>query len=204
MIVGPERTEVVTNATKFARGYDPKTGRELWRLGKHSEITVPTPFLGKGLIWLASGYRPVQPIYAVRPGATGDISLKDKETKNNRSPGARRGRTVHADADRLRRLPLLLRQHRLADLLRGGDGRAGLAERLGGVGGYTASPVAADGRLYFTGEENGVRVVKAGPKYELLAINPLGEVCMATPAIADGLLFVRTEKHLIALGRDAK
>jgi outer membrane protein assembly factor BamB len=75
------------------------------------------------------------------------------------------------------------------------------AERLGGVGGYTGSPVAADGRLYFAGEENGVRVVKAGPTYELLAINPLGEVCMATPAIANGLLFVRTEKHLIALGR---
>ena len=84
-------------------------------------------------------------------------------------------------------------------------GKQVYTERLGGAGGYTASPVAADGRLYFAGEESGVRVVKAGPKFELLAVNPLGETCLATPAIADGLaLFVRTEQHLVALGREAK
>jgi outer membrane protein assembly factor BamB len=75
------------------------------------------------------------------------------------------------------------------------------SERLGGAGGYTASPVAADGRIYLTGEESGVRVVKAGPKFELIAVNPVGETCLATPAISDGMLFVRTEHHLVALGR---
>ena len=73
-------------------------------------------------------------------------------------------------------------------------------ERVGGSGGYTASPVAADGRIYCVGETDGVRVVKAGPEYELLAVNPVGETCMATPAIGDGVLFLRTEKHLVALG----
>jgi outer membrane protein assembly factor BamB len=121
VVVGSTRTEIVTNATKFARGYDPMTGKELWRLGKHSEITVPTPFLGKGLIWLASGYSPVQPIYAVRPGANGDISLKDKETKRSldllRSGigqaglfgAARRRRWVHGEPC-CRRWPPLLRR----------------------------------------------------------------------------------------------
>jgi outer membrane protein assembly factor BamB len=83
-------------------------------------------------------------------------------------------------------------------------GKQVYSERLGGTGAYTASPVAADGRLYFTGEESGVRVVKAGPKFELLAIDPLGETCLSTPAISDGLLFVRTEHHLVALGRETK
>src|SRR5205807_9322589 len=83
IVAGPERAELVTNATKFARGYDPLTGKELWRLGRHAEITVPTPFFGSGLIFITSGYSPVQPIYAVRPGATGDISLKDGKTVND-------------------------------------------------------------------------------------------------------------------------
>ena len=73
-------------------------------------------------------------------------------------------------------------------------------ERIGGTS-YTASPVAADGRLYFASEQGEVRVVKAGPEFELLAVNPLGDVCMATPAISGGALFVRTKDALIALGR---
>jgi outer membrane protein assembly factor BamB len=74
-------------------------------------------------------------------------------------------------------------------------------ERLGGTGGaFTASPVASDGKLYFSSEDGDVFVVKAGPKYELLAKNPVGEVMMATPAISDGLLIVRTTSHLFAFG----
>src|SRR5437899_10014719 len=69
-------------------------------------------------------------------------------------------------------------------------------QRLGGSGGYSASPVAADGKLYFTSEGGEVRVVRAGPAFELLAVNVMGEDCMATPAISDGILFVRTQHHL--------
>ena len=205
VIAGPQRTEVVTNATRFARGYDAKTGSELWRLGKNSEITVPTPFLGGGLIWIASGYSPVQPIYAVRPGAMGDISLKDKETKNESIAWSKLKGGPYMPT------PIVYGDHLyccansgLLTCYEAATGKQVYSERLGGAGGFTASPVAADGRLYFTGEESGVRVVKAGPKFELLAINPVGETCLATPAISDGLLFVRTEHHLIALGRETK
>ena len=79
-------------------------------------------------------------------------------------------------------------------------GREIYKERLGGTS-YTASPVAADGRLYFVSEQGDVRVLKAGPDFELLAMNRLGEVCMATPAISGGALYVRTKDALIALGR---
>ena len=73
-------------------------------------------------------------------------------------------------------------------------------ERIGGTS-YTASPVAADGRLYFVSEQGEVRVVKAGAEFELLAVNKLDDVCLATPAISGGALLVRTQHALIALGR---
>src|SRR5262249_3445137 len=80
-------------------------------------------------------------------------------------------------------------------------GKLHYRERVGGKGGFTASPVAADGRLDFTSEEGGVRVLKAGPKFEIICGNPLGDICMATPAISDGLFVVRTQHHVIALGK---
>lgn len=200
IVVGPTRTELVCNATKFARGYDPATGQELWRLGNHSEITVPTPIFGQGLIFVTSGYRPIQPIYAIRPGAKGDITLQDKATSNEHVAWSQPKRgpymptpIVYRDCFYTCGNDGVLACHDAA------TGKLHYRERLGGKGGYTASPVAADGRLYFTSEEGGTRVVQAGPEYKLLAINPLGDICMATPAIADGCFFIRSQESLIAI-----
>jgi outer membrane protein assembly factor BamB len=66
---------------------------------------------------------------------------------------------------------------------------------------FTASPVCADGKIYFTSEEKGIIVVKAGTEFEQITINPIGEICMATPAISDGLIFVRGQHHLFCFGR---
>jgi acylaminoacyl-peptidase len=202
VVEGPGRAELVTNATKFIRGYDPLTGDELWRLGRNAEITVPTPFFGAGLIFVTSGYRPLQPIYAIRPGAAGDITLKEGEKS---SAAIAWGTTrdgpymptpiVYGD------YLYVCSNAGIVTCFEAKTGKQVYKERLGGSGGYTASPVAADGKLYFTGEESGVRVVRAGPKFEVLAVNPLGDPCMATPAISDGMMFVRTQHYLIGLGR---
>jgi outer membrane protein assembly factor BamB len=201
---GKTRAELITNATKFVRGYDPLTGKELWRLSRNAEITVPTPVIGHGLIYVTSGYAPVQPIYAIRPGATGDISLKDGKESNefvawSKTRGGPYMTTPIIYGD-------FLYTCANAGMLTCYDAKTGkqiYRERLGGKGGYTASPVAADGKLYFTGEESGVRVVKAGPQFELLAVNPLGDVCLATPAISDGMIFIRTQHFLLAIARQA-
>jgi len=74
-------------------------------------------------------------------------------------------------------------------------------ERIGGAGSYTASPVAADGRIYCTSEQGEVRVFKAGPKLEVLSVNKLDDYCMATPAISNGAVFFRTQHFLIAAGK---
>jgi len=78
-------------------------------------------------------------------------------------------------------------------------------QRLGdGTTGFTASLVAADGKVYFTSEDGDVFVIRAGREYELLAKNPIGEIGMATPAISEGVFYFRTDKSLIAVGQDGR
>ena len=96
--------ELVTNASNFVRGYDPQTGKELWRLGGSSKITAPTPIFGDGLIVVASGRAPERPIFVVTPGARGDITLGDGDDQQRRGRVEQhRPRLLHADAARLRR-----------------------------------------------------------------------------------------------------
>src|SRR4029453_5321178 len=76
------RAELVTQATTFTRGYDPATGKELWRLAGNSQITIPTQIMGAGFVIVTNGYRGVQPIFAIKPGAAGDITLKGDQTQS--------------------------------------------------------------------------------------------------------------------------
>ena len=80
---GQPRAELITHATKFIRAYDPMTGKELWRLSGNSEVTTPTPFVAHNLIFVTNGYRVVQPIYAIRAGGSGDITLKDGQESSD-------------------------------------------------------------------------------------------------------------------------
>ncbi len=195
------RTEIVTNASQYARGYDPATGKELWRLDKRSEATVPAAIVTPELAFVVSGNRPIQPIFAIKPGATGDISLKEGEGKNEFVAwGKLRGGPYMPT-------PIVYGPHLytignsgMVTCYEAATGKEIYKERVGGTS-YTASPVAADGRLYFTSEQGEVRVVKAGSTFELLAVNKIGESCLATPAICGGALFVRTKDAIVCVGR---
>jgi outer membrane protein assembly factor BamB len=195
------RAELVTNASQYARGYDPATGKELWRLAKKSEITIPMPVIGRDLVYITSGNRPIQPIFAVRPGASGDISLQPNEERNAHIAWSKmRGGPYMTTPIAYGKYLYVCSNAGMLTCYAADTGKEVYKERLGGES-YTASPVAADGRLYFTSEQGEVRVVKAGPEFELLAVNELGDVCMATPAISGGTLFVRSQHFLFALGR---
>jgi outer membrane protein assembly factor BamB len=200
---GPGRAELVTNAPNFIRGYDPRTGKELWRLGRSSKITAPTPVFDGDLIVVVSGRRPSAPIFVLKAGARGDITLPE---------GARLGGSVLWTRERAGSYmptPLAYRGHlyvlKNQGILACYDLRSGeqrYETRLPEVGsGFSASPVAADGKLYLPGEDGEVFVVKAGPQFELLARNPMGQPLMATPAIAGGTMLVRGERDLFAVGR---
>ena len=199
---GKTRAELVTAGAKAIRGYDPLTGKELWKLGPMSEIATPTPFAALDLIFVTSGYRPVQPIYAIKPGASGDLTLKEKQTSNEFIAWSKdRGGPYMPTPIVYGDLLYTCSNNGVLTAYNAKTGERVYQERLGGTGGaFTSSPVASDGKIYLSSEDGDVFVVKAGPKYELLAKNPVGEVMMATPAISDGLLIVRTVSHLFAFG----
>ncbi len=198
---GRPRDELITNGTTI-RSYDPRTGKELWTLGPNSEIVVATPVIGHGLVYVTAGYPPVRPIYAIRPGGSGDISLPaDSDTNENIAWSKNRGGTYIPS-------PILYRGILYTNANNGRltaydaiTGEMIYRSRIAGVGSsYVASPVAADGRLFFSTEDGTVHVVRAGPEYELLASNELNEVIWATPAISNGTLIVRTLDHVWGLG----
>nr|MBA3255876.1 PQQ-binding-like beta-propeller repeat protein [Pyrinomonadaceae bacterium] len=186
---GKSRAELVTNGTKAIRGYDPVTGKELWRLGPNSEVATPTPIFAHDLIYVTTGYRVIQPIYVIRPGAAGDISLKNgKESSDFIAWSKTRGGPYMPTPVIYGELLYIVSNQGVLTTYQAKTGERVYQERLGGKGGaFTASPVASDGKIYLSSEDGEVFVVKAGPKYELLATNPVGQVMMATPAISDGL-----------------
>jgi outer membrane protein assembly factor BamB len=194
--------ELVTNAPKFIRGYDPLTGRELWRLGRSSNITAPTPVFEKDRIVVMSGRRPNAPVFVLKPGARGDITLAEGATSGGPVLWTRQGGGAYMPTPVIHdgRLYVLRNQGILVcrDLETGAQL---YEERLPGVtSGFSASPVVADGKLYLSSEDGDVLVVRAGPTFELLATNPMGQPLMATPAIAGKLLIVRGERNLFAVG----
>jgi len=199
---GTPRDELVTNG-KTIRGYDPRTGRELWTLGPNSEVVVGTPILGEGVVYITAGYPPIRPIYAVRPGGDGDISLpRGSETNESIVWSKDRGGTYIPTPILYRGILYTNANNGRLTAYDAASGEMLYRARIGRTGGsYVASPVAADGKLYFADEDGMVHVVKAGPEYELLESNDMGEVIWATPAITDGVLVVRTLQHVWGIGR---
>jgi outer membrane protein assembly factor BamB len=197
------RPEVVTNASNYIRGYDPETGKELWRLGGSSKITAPTPVFTKDLVIVASGRAPERPIFAIRPGGAGDLTLADGQSSSDTIAWSKRGRGTYMPT------PIIYQGHvyvlgnqGLLDCYELATGREIYRERIPHHGsGFSASPVASDGRLFLPSEDGDIFVIRTGPTFELVATNPIGELVMATPAIAHRTLFVRTEKHLLAIGQ---
>jgi outer membrane protein assembly factor BamB len=192
--------ELVTQATTFTRGYDPTTGKELWRLSGNSEITIPTPIVGPGVVIITNGYRGIQPIYAIKPGATGDITLKGDKTESQLIAWSTQRGGPYIPTPVIYRDQLYVLQ--INGVLAAYDVRSGqrvYQQRVGPGGSFAASPVAADGKIYLASEDGDVFVVKAGPAYELLGTNHMGEVVMATPAISDGFIIVRGLRDVFAI-----
>jgi len=191
---GTERAEVVTNGAEYFRGYDPATGAELWRIKGTSMISVPTPFAAHGLIYLASGYyRFIQPIVALKPGATGEVPAERVAWRTEKGAPYLPTPIVYGDY-------FYCFNHRgVLTAYNAQNGTRIYEQRLGEGGAFASSPVAAGGRLYAANEDGDIYVVKAGPAFELLAINKMDEVVMATPALTDGMLIVRGLSHVFGI-----
>jgi len=197
---GATRVELITAAIRYARGYDPATGKELWRLGLHGDFPTPTPIAGSGLIFVTSAYGTVEPIYAIRPGASGDITLADHELSNDSVAWSkRRGGAGIPTPIVYRDLLYICRGGGILAVYETQTGERVYQSRISQGGNYSASPVAADGKIYFASEDGEVIVVKAGSQFERLAVNQMGEPIMATPAIAQGMMIFRMQEHVVAI-----
>ena len=203
IVEGPKGPELVTNASNFIRGYDPLTGKELWRLGGSSKITAPTPIHADGLIYVTSGRHPERPVFAIRAGARGDLTLPEgkRSSEHIAWSSVKRGPymptpLVHGG------LFYTLANHGILDAYDAKTGRPIYRERIPHRGsGFSGSPVAADGRIYLPAEDGEIFIVRAGPEFRLVARRDMGETLMATPAIGGGTLYVRGRRHLFAIGK---
>ncbi len=199
-----QRTEIVTTGTDKVRSYD-LDGKLLWELGGMSSIVIPVPFAGHGMLYLASGYvgDEKRPVFAIRPGAGGDISLRGGETANEHVAW------FQPQAAPYNPSPLLYKSLYYTLYDRGFltchdavTGREVYGKRRleTGANAFTASPWAYNDRIFCLSEDGDCFVVEHGPEYRLIRKNSLGELCMATPAIAQGSLILRTAEHLYRIG----
>ncbi len=191
------RRELVVVGGHYVRAYDPKDGRELWRFKDEAEVKTPSPFAAEGLLVFAGGYRG-RPLYALKPGATGDVSVPEDAKSGpflawRSEPGGPYTTTPVAYKDRI----YTVRDEGIFTALDLRTGKVLYRERTGAT--HSASPVASDGRVFLAAEGGEVLVLGAGGAFEVLARNDMGEPVFATPAIARGTLYLRTRGHVYAI-----
>jgi len=199
-VEGP-RPQLVVNGWKHMGGYDLRTGEEIWRLSGGGDCPVPTPIVWNSLIFLMSAHGPRSPIFAVKTDATGDITPQGGASTNRyiawsaRRGGAYMGTPLIYE-DRLYSCHV----DGILSCFEAASGKLLYKERLGSGGdGFTASPVASKGKIYFASEQGKVFVVKPGDQLTVLATNQMGEVCMASPALSESTIFFRTQGHVTAV-----
>lgn len=195
------RQQVLVNGWHQIGGYDLVTGKELWKLDGGGDIPVPTPIVADGLAYFTSAHGRYRPMRAIRVDATGDITPSDIGATNAAIAW------VHPRQGNYMQTPIVVSNLLYACFDVGlltcfdaRDGRIRYSERLAtGNQGFTASPVAAEGKMYFTSEIGNVFVVPASAAFSVLAANTMEETCMATPAISADTLFFRTRSKLVAI-----
>ena len=203
-----QRTEIVTAGEGKVRSYG-LSGEVLWELQGMSRSTIPTPLAAHGLVYVSSGYpgSALRPVYAIRPGASGDISLKPGETSNpfiawadprlgsyNTSP------LVYGDYF----YTVLDRGLLLCHDARTGKPIYGRQRLSPDASGFTASPWAYNGKIFAISEDGDTFLVQAGPSFKLLGKNSLDGMVLATPAVARGSLFIRTSTSLYRIAKGGR
>lgn len=196
------RELLVLNGYKHRGAYDFETGEEIWRMSGGGDVPVPTPIIGEDLIYFNSAHGPSSPIIAVKKSAKGDITLNNKETSNEGIAWSipRGGAYMQS---------LLLYNGLLYNMRWNGQlscydaltGEQIYREKLGKAESFIASPVAADKKIYILNDLGMVYIIEAGKEFKELQKIPLNDVSMVVPVITDGMIIIRTQNSLIAIGK---
>jgi outer membrane protein assembly factor BamB len=150
-----------------------------------------------------SGRAPERPLFVIRPSARGDLTLRDGESRSESIVWSRTGRGSYMPTPLIYGgLLYVLANNGVFDAYQLESGDEVYRQRLPEIGsGYSASPVAADGRIYLSNEDGEMLVVEAGSTFRHVATNSMAEPIMATPALSDGVMYVRAARSLFAVGR---
>lgn len=185
------RRQIVVVGAGAVTAHDPADGREIWRVRVARDSAGPQPLFAHGLLFVSAGYLRTD-LLAIRPDGNGDVT--NTHVVWRVSKGAPLTPALVAVGDEL----FGVNDAGVATCWEAATGRVWWQERL--PGNYSAAPIAGDGRIYFLNEEGLTTVVRAAREFSVVARNPLGEMAIATPAVSDGAIFIRTAGHLWRIG----
>jgi len=205
------RTEIITMGSGpngSVQAYD-LDGKPIWHVTGMSSLSIPTPFVKGGLLYAGSGYPggDLRPVYAIRPGANGDVSLKPGQTSNDYIAWSQpllgtynTSTLVYGD----HYYTLLDRGFLLCHDAKTGQQIYGRKRISVESGGFTSSPWAYNGRIFALSEDGDTFVIQAGPEFKLLGTNRLGDMAMASPAALRGSLILRTRSAIYRIARQER
>jgi outer membrane protein assembly factor BamB len=191
-----DRDEIIVNGQDRVQAYHPDTGKELWSCRGSTYEVIPTPVAGHGLVYCPSGR--AGPTLAIRPGGSGDVTGTRLAWSTPRgSPFVPSPILVGDYLYTVNDMASIVTCFEAATGRTVWQGRLGVATREG----FSASPVALDGKIFFTNDDGETFVLRAGPTFSLLRVNRMGERTLASPALVGGRWYIRTDRHLIAIGK---
>ncbi len=191
-----DHVEIIVSSERRVYAYDPANGEELWRCDGNLREVIPTPVVGHGLVFCSSGR--AGPTLAIRPGGSGDVTDTHIEWKTSRGSPFVPSPLLYGDyLYTVNDMASIATCFRAASGQTMWQGRLGVARREG----FSASPVGVDGKVFFTNDQGETFVLKAGPEFELLHVNRLNAMTLASPALVDGRWYFRTNRELIAIGK---
>jgi outer membrane protein assembly factor BamB len=187
LLIPGDQPQIVSPGSDVVNAYDPRTGRELWRVRYTGYSVVPRPVFGNGLVFVCTGFFTPH-LLAIRPDGQGDVTATHVAWEARKAVSLTPSPLLVGDE------LYLVSDNGVASCLDAKTGTTHWSERLGGT--YSASPLYAEAKVYFQSEEGTGAVVRAGKKFERLARNTLGERTFASYAAVDGALFIRGEHNL--------
>jgi outer membrane protein assembly factor BamB len=190
-----DRDEIIVSSSQRVYAYHPDTGKELWRADGNLFEVIPTPVAGQGLLFASSGR--AGPTLAIRPGGAGDVTRTHIAWETPRGSPFIPSTLLDGDY-----LYMVNDMTSIATCLQARTGKPVWQGRLGEAHreSFSASPVVVEGKIYFTNDEGETFVLKAGPEFQVLRVNRLNARTLASPALADGRWYFRTDRHLLAIG----
>jgi hypothetical protein len=192
VVRGPRGDELIVNSSERIDAYDPRTGQPLWHAGEPNRFPIPVPAHHDGVLYTSRGYRS-GPYMAIRTGGRGDVSKSHVQwTVPTGAPYV--SSLLYYDG-----LVYMASDAGIVTAVEPDTGAKVWQERVPGI--FTASPVAADGKVYLLSETGDAIVLKAGRQPVVLERNALGYRMVASPAVSDGQFFIRTDDHLLAVGK---